>query len=145
MSAAAIKLGLLMLAFIPLLIYNLRTGNVKDALIGAILATGVIVAFFGPQIGAAPLTLSTLIGWALTTVCLVGAALLCGAPGGIAKFLIALLPWFSVGDYLMVIVIGMFLTVAVCLVTRRSAAIVPPMMAASLAVGLMTIFEINLL
>lgn len=145
MSAAAIKLGLLMLASIPLLLYNLRTGNVKDALIGAILATGVIVAFFGRQIGAAPSTFSTVIGWVLTAVCLVGGALLFGAPGGIAKFLIALLPWFPMGDYLMVIVIGMLLTVVVCLVTRRSAAIVPPTMAASLAVGLMTIFEVNLL
>jgi hypothetical protein len=145
MSAAAIKLGLLILASIPLLIYNLRTGGVKNALIGAILATGVIVAFFGPQIGAAPLTFFTLLGWVLAAVCLVGAAILCGAPGGIAKFLIALLPWFSIGDYLMVIVIGMFLTVVVCLITRRSAAIVPPMMAASLAIGLMNIFDVNFL
>lgn len=143
MSEAILKLGLLMLAFVPLLIYNLRTGAVANALLGAMLAIGIVAAFFGPYLGAAPITVATLVGWALAALLLLGLAFAGVVPGGIAKFLVALLPWFPMGDYLFVVAVGMVLTAVIGRMTGKNALIVPPMMAASLAVGLMTALSAN--
>lgn len=139
MSAATIKLGLLLLAFLPLLIDNIRTGQAKNALVGAMLALGVLAAFFGPSFGADPLKLSTLIGWILAAACLFGLAAAGVVPAGIAKFLIALLPWFPFKDYLLTVTIGMMLAALIGWATKKNALIVPPMMIAALAVGLMPV------
>ena len=128
-----------MLAFIPLLITNLRSGLVKYSLLAAMLALGVLAAFFGPSFGAEALKLSVLVGWFLTAAVLLGIAAYRAISGGVAKFLIALLPWFSFGDYLLVVTIGMFLAAAVGRVTGKDALIVPPMMVAALAIGLLPV------
>jgi hypothetical protein len=140
MTVAAIKLGLLMLALAPLLIDNIRTGTVKNGRVGALLAVGILMAFFGPAIGAPPLMLSAFVGWVLVGVLLLGAAAYRIVPGGIAKFLIALLPWFPFGDYLLVLTAGMLLAALVGYITGRNALIVPPMMAAAFAIGLLPFF-----
>ena len=143
MSAAIIKLGLLMLVFVPLLIYNLRTGDVATALLGAMLAIGVLAALFGPYLGAAPITLTSVVGWALVALLLLALGVAGVVPGGIAKFLIALLPWFALDDYLFVVAVGMVLAAIIGWMTGKNALIVPPIMAASLAVGLMTALSVN--
>jgi hypothetical protein len=75
MSFAAIKLCLLMLAFMPLLISNLRTGMVKNGLLSAMFGVGALVAFFGSSFGAQPLKLSALVGWGLVAGLLLGATI----------------------------------------------------------------------
>lgn len=139
MSAAAIKLALLMLALTPSLIYNMRTGNVRNRYVAALLATGLIVAFLGPYLGSASPTLWTVVGWVLAALFLFGVGFF-GIPGGISKFLMALLPWFPLTHYLIVVAIGIALMFVIWRITKReSVPIVPPMMAASLVVGLVSI------
>jgi hypothetical protein len=139
MTAAAIKLGVLMLALAPLLIYNIRTGMVKNGLVGVLLAAGVLMAFFGPAIGAPPLKLSALVGWILMGALLLGTAAFGVVPGGTAKLLIALLPWFPFGDYLLVFTAGMLLASLVAHLSGKNALIVPPMMAAAFTIGLLPV------
>jgi hypothetical protein len=140
MTAATIKLGFLMLGLAPVLIDNIRTGMLKNGLVGALFVAGVAVAFFGPAIGAPPLMLSAFVGWVLVGALLLGAAAFGVVSGGVAKFLIALLPWFSFGDYLLVFTAGMLLTTLVGYITKRNALIVPPMMAAAFTIGLLPVF-----
>ena len=139
MSVATIKLSLLMLVFIPLLISNLRTGMVKNGMLGTMFAIGVLVAFFDPAFGAQPLKLFALLGWGLTAGLLLGIAAYGAVSGGVAKLLIALLPWFPFGEYLLAVTIGMLLAAAVAHWTGKNALIVPPMMLAALAVWLLPI------
>ena len=92
MSVATIKLSLLMLVFIPLLISNLRTGMVKNGMLGTMFAIGVLVAFFGPAFGAQPLKLFALLGWGLTAGLLLGIAAYGAVSGGVAHCSFALVP-----------------------------------------------------
>jgi hypothetical protein len=139
MSIEFIKLCLLMLVFCPLLVTNLRTGLVKNGMLTAMFFVGVLIAFFGSTFGAEPLKLSAPIGWILTAALLLGVAAYGIVPGGIAKFLIALLPWFPLHDYLFVITIGMGLATLIGYASSRKALIVPPIMLSALAVGLMPV------
>ena len=140
MSAPLVKLCLLILAMTPLLTNNLRTGLVKNGLVGPLFVVGFLVAIFGTAFGAEPLKLSALLGWGLAAAVILPAAAYRAIPGGTAKFLIALLPWFAFGDFMLVLTIGMFSAAAVAYGTGKNALIVPPMMLAAFAVGLLPIF-----
>ena len=57
-------------------------------------------------------------------------------PGGVAKFLTALIPWFEFENYLLLVTFGMLLAGAIAKLTKRNAPIVPPFTMAALGLGL---------
>jgi hypothetical protein len=144
MSAALIKLGLLMLSMAPLLISNVRTGLAKNALLGLLLAIGVLAAVLRPVYGDEPLKLSSLVIWVFAAILLIGISASGIIGGGVAKLLIALLPWFSFGHYLLTITLGMLLAAVVGWIKGRAALIVPPMAFASALAALMPVIGISL-
>src|SRR5689334_5871023 len=55
-------------------------------------------------------------------------------PGGVAKTLMALLPWFAIESYLTVVSAGLLLAGLVGYATRRDAQVVPPLVIAGIVV-----------
>lgn len=99
-------------AALPALLANLRTDALPNSLSGILLLGGAAAvaaeAFLVPESGTLPLAF-----WALAAVGLVGLGAFGAVPAGIAKFLVALLPWFDDPfDYLTVATIGFFLAAA---------------------------------
>jgi len=137
MTPELIKLGLLMLAMAPLLVANLRSGTVPNGLVGLLLTCGIATAVLGPAFGAAPFVTSSLVWWAAGSVLLLAAAIFRAVSGGVAKFLIALIPWYDFEQYLIVVTLGMFLAAAIGKFGGTGwALIVPPLMSAALGVGI---------
>ncbi len=126
----------LLLIFVPLLVINLRNGLVPNGLLLLLFATGVVHAFALPYMQSEPLELGRLIWWGIGIAGGVAIFVFRLVPGGTAKLLMALLPWFALSEYLIVMTIGMFLAAAIGLATKRDALIVPPMMVAALGVSL---------
>ncbi|MBR0758539.1 hypothetical protein JQ604_40700 [Bradyrhizobium jicamae] len=130
-----VKLAAFLLASFPLLIDNLRTGNATNG--------NNLILLLG---GLAMLVLDRVMGWSdqslLTSACWIfaGAAILLvlvplgGGPFGVAKTLIALLPWFTVEGYLLVVTAGFLIAGAIGYVARRDAPVVVPLMVAGVFV-----------
>ena len=106
------------LAALPLLVDNVRTGRITNANNAILLVTSLGVLALGPSFGMAPFHLPAPSPWLL--VLLVPPALFATGAigGGAAKFLIALLPWFSPGEYLAIVAAG-FLAAGVIGKLRR--------------------------
>lgn len=137
MTPELIKLGLLMLTMTPLLVANLRSGNVPNLLVGLLLACGIAIAVLGPSFGTEPFVASSPLWWAAGSVLLLAAAIFRVVSAGVAKFLIALIPWYSLEQYLIVFTLGMFLAAAIGKLGGSSRALViPPVMCAALCVGI---------
>ena len=133
---ACVQLGLLMLSLLPLLVTNMRHGTVPNPWLAMLLIVGLGVAAFGDMSGAEPLTYGTPIWWIAGVVTILGLSVLGVVPGGVAKFLIALIPWFELKDYLLLVTFGMLLAGAIAKLTKRNAPIVPPFTMAALGLGL---------
>lgn len=88
-----------MLAMTPLLVANLRSGNVPNLLVGLLLACGIAIAVLGPSFGTAPFVWSSLLWWVAGSVLLLAAAIFRVVSAGVAKFLIALIPWYGLEEY----------------------------------------------
>ena len=98
------------LAILPLLLLNIRTGNVKNSYILLVFVAGLVIA-----------AVSRGSDWSLSSVLLIQFLWFVAAsavlfvlsctgiiPGGVAKTSIALLPWFSILSYLFVVTAGLF-------------------------------------
>ena len=101
-----------------------------------LLIVGLGVAAFGDMSGAEPLNYGTPIWWIAEVVTILGLSVLGVVPGGVAKFLTALIPWFELKDYLLLATFGMLLAGAIANLTKRYAPIVPPFTMAALGLGL---------
>lgn len=127
---------LLLALFMPLAVVNYRKRIVPNAMLGPMFVIGVVVALVPMYLTGAPLELSGLVWRAIVGVGCVTLYICKVIPAGVAKLLMALLPWFLPGEYLVVFSAGMVMAGACGLVTRKDAPIAPPMMIASLAVVL---------
>lgn len=137
MTPETIKLGLLILAMAPLLVANLRSGNVPNFLVGLLLACGIAIAVTGPSFGTESFSSISLLWWAVGAVLLLAAAIFRMVSAGVAKFLIALMPWYGLEQYLIVFTLGMFLAVAMGKFGGSSRVLIaPPIMSAALCVGI---------
>ena len=124
-----------LLAAAPLAIENLRTGAITNANNAILLAAGLGVLVLGPTLGMGAFQLPPLSPWLLVALLPFVMWALKWVGGGAAKFLIALLPWFSPGEYLAVVSIG-FLLAGIVGQARRSKVvqIAPPMVLIGLLV-----------
>ena len=125
------KAALLFVCFVPLLVANVRRGTVPNLLLGILLVAGVVMTIM-----LGPLTPGMLLWWGAGFVLFILAAAKGMIPGGVAKLFIALLPWFGLQGYLLVVVIGMVLAAIIGKMRGGNALVVPPMMAAALGVTL---------
>jgi hypothetical protein len=134
-SPLLIKTALFALAILPALIVNLKTGQAKNRDNAILFVAGVLVAIFGSYVGLDPLKLSTVIGWFGLAVLMLAAAAFGVVSGGVAKFMIALLPWFALGDYVALIIVGGFLTAGIAaLKSGKTAPVIAPMAASGIAI-----------
>jgi Flp pilus assembly protein protease CpaA len=136
MTLELFRLALLVATMLPLLVANLREGTVPNPLNALLLAVGLVVALFGSHVGLAAFDVSSLFWWLPGAALLLWMALRGWAAPGVAKFLIALFPWYDLQTYLLLMTCGMGLT-ALCgfVFKRQEVLIVPPMLFAVVAIG----------
>lgn len=131
------RLALLVGTMLPLLVFNLKEGTVPNALNALLLAVGLVVALFGSYVGLAAFEVSSVFWWLPGAVLLLWMAVSGWVPPGLAKFLIALFPWYDLHTYLLLITCGMGLTSLYSLVFKRQEVLfVPPMLFAVVAIGI---------
>ena len=113
-------------AALPALLSNLRSGKIPNLDSAIVLLSGLVVALAG-QCLAVGMDNPSYAFWGMALVCLIGLALAGALPGGIAKFLIALLPWFDgPATYLLAVAIGFFATAAIGFARRGTTVRVVP-------------------
>jgi Flp pilus assembly protein protease CpaA len=106
-------------AALPLVIDNLRTGQISNWNNTILLLGGLGILALGPTLGMSGFHLPAPSLWMLVALVPLAFFALGWVRGGAAKFLIALLPWFSSGEYLFVTISGLILAGVVALARRR--------------------------
>lgn len=106
-------------AALPLVIDNLRTGRITNWNNAILLFGGLGVLALGPTLGMSEFHLPAPSLWMLVALIPFAFFALGWIGGGAAKFLIALLPWFSPGEYLFVTIAGLILAGVIGRVRRR--------------------------
>ncbi len=123
------------IAALPMVVDNLRTGRITNWNNAIIFLVGLGVLALGPTLGMPEFHLPALSLWPLVAVVPFVMFALKWIRGGAAKFLIALLPWLSPGEYLCVTIAGFILASLVSLVRRqKEMQIAPPMVLIGLIV-----------
>lgn len=132
-----IQLAAFMVAILPLLIGNLRSlkvGNTENLLLFSL---GLAFTMMASEQGWSDRSATAIMVWVVGgTCCLLVAAVLGLIPGGIAKTLGALVPWFPPMQYLTVWLLGAGLMVGLALARRRSVGIVAPLVLSGIVVML---------
>jgi Flp pilus assembly protein protease CpaA len=117
-----------------MLIDNVRTGQIKNPNNVLLLIVGLGVLVLGPRLGMDGFHLPALSAWPLVALVPFGLWVKGWLGGGAAKFLIALLPWFSPGEYVWVAVGGLVACSVIAKALRqKDTRLVPP----AVAIGLM--------
>jgi Flp pilus assembly protein protease CpaA len=115
------------LATAPLVIDNLRRGKITNWNNAVLFVAGLGVLVLGQTLGMSAFQLPPLSPWMLVVFVPFIMFALKWVRGGAAKFLIALLPWFSRGQYIFVTVTGFFLAGVIGRVQRsQETQIAPP-------------------
>ena len=130
-----LKLAAFLLAILPLLIDNIHTGNATNRNNLILLLGGLAMLVLDRVMGWSDRSLLATGGWIIAgTAILFVVHRMVGIPSGVAKTLMALLPWFTTANYLVVITAGFLVTALIGFVTRRDAPVVPPLMIAGLVI-----------
>ena len=130
-----VKLAGFVLAIRPLMIDNLRTGSATNGNNLILLLGGLATLVLDRAMGWSDRSLMTSGGWIIAGMAiLVVVHRMIGVPSGVAKTLMALLPWFTVESYLVVVTAGLLVTALIGYVTRRDAPVVPSLMAAGILI-----------
>jgi hypothetical protein len=126
-----VKLAGFLLAILPLMIDNLRTGRATNGNNLILLLGGLAMLVFDRAMGWSDRSLLASGGWIIAGMAvLLVVPRMIGVPSGVAKTLMALLPWFTVESYLVVVTAGLLVTALIGYVTRRDAPVVPPLVVA---------------
>lgn len=133
-----VTLALFSLGVLPLLIDNLRTGQATNRNNSILAIAGLASTSINHVCGWEQQYLWVTGGWILLGV--IGLFILTSKgilPGGVAKTMMALLPWFTTTDYLLVIGAGFILAVLLALALgRRVVPITAPLVLSSIGVWL---------
>ena len=130
-----VKLAGFVLAIRPLMIDNLRTGSATNGNNLILLLGGLATLVLDRAMGWSDRSLMTSGGWIIAGMAiLLVVHRMIGVPSGVAKTLMALLPWFTVESYLVVVTAGLLVTALIGYVTRRDAPVVPSLMAAGILI-----------
>ena len=126
-----VKLTGFLLSILPLTIDNLRTGRATNRNNLILLLGGLAMLVLDRAMGWSDRSLLESGGWIIAGMAvLLVIHRMIGVPSGVAKTLMALLPWFTVANYLVVITAGLLITALIGFVTRRDAPVVPSLMVA---------------
>ncbi|WFU16999.1 hypothetical protein [Bradyrhizobium sp. CB3481] len=126
-----VKLAGFLLAILPLMIDNLRSGRATNGNNLILLLGGLAMLILDRAMGWSDRSLLASGGWIIAGMAiLLVVHRMIGVPSGVAKTLMALLPWFTVANYLVVITAGLLITALTGFVTRRDAPVVPSLMVA---------------
>ena len=128
-----LKLFLFIIIVLPAAYRNYTTSRISNSSNIAILVCGMAAAALVQWLAGQPISLP--VGtWVLTAIGVFAIFVVSGGGlnGGIAKFLIALVPWFSLPSYLMVVTMGFLIAAVVAKLGRGSAQVVPPFFAIGL-------------
>ncbi len=119
------------LVLLPVMIANLRTGRISNGQSALVLITGAALVV-AERVLTGTWTVAPLF-WGITAAAMLLLAALRVLPGGGAKFMIALLPWFANSGALMVVVTaGFFITAAIGYAKGGEGPLVPGFYAAGL-------------
>ena len=125
-----VKLAGFLLAILPLMIDNLRTGRATNANNFILMLGGIAMLVLYRTMGWSDRSLLASGGWIIAGMAvLLVVHRMIGIPSGVAKTLMALLPWFTVESYLVVVTAGLLITALIGYVTRREAPVVPSLVA----------------
>jgi Flp pilus assembly protein protease CpaA len=120
-------------AALPMAIDNIRTGLISNLNNAILFLGGIGVLALGPTLGMETFSLPAPSLWMLVALVPFALFALRLIGGGAAKFLIALLPWFSPGEYIFVTVAGfIFAGVAGVARSRKNMQILLPILVAGL-------------
>lgn len=128
-----VKLVLFVLIVMPVAYRNHVTSQISNRSNIAVLVSGMAVAALVQWLAGQPISLP--VGtWALTAAGVFAFFVVSGGGlnAGVAKFFIALVPWFSLPTYMMVLVAGCLVTAAVAKLGKGSAQVAPPLFAVGL-------------
>jgi hypothetical protein len=121
-----VKLAGFLVAILPLLIDNLRTGRATNANNLILLLGGLAMLILDRAMGWSDRSLLASGGWIIAGMAILFVVpRIIGIPSGVAKTLMALLPWFTLESYLVVVTAGLLVTALIGYVTRRDAPVVP--------------------
>ena len=130
-----VKLAGFVLAILPLMIDNLRTGRATNGNNFILLLGGVAMLELDRAMGWSDRSLLSSGGWIIAGMAVLFVVpRMVGIPSGVAKTLMALLPWFTVESYLVVVTAGLIVTALIGFVTRRDAPVVPPLVVAGVVI-----------
>ncbi|WOH66433.1 hypothetical protein [Bradyrhizobium sp. BWA-3-5] len=130
-----VKLAGFVLAILPLMIDNLRTGRATNGNNLILLLGGLATLVLDRAMGWSDRSLMKSGGWIIAGMAILFVVhRMIGVPSGVAKTLMALLPWFTVESYLVVVTAGLLVTALIGYVTRRDAPVVPSLMAAGILI-----------
>lgn len=116
------RLIALVIVFVPVMIVNLRSGELPNWGAAAVLVTGLVIGLFRPD----PLDLPWLF-WTIGSVIWIGLFAALRVPAGLVKIAMAFLPWFQdAGEYLAFVTIAMGITAAAGFLLRRALVPVAP-------------------
>lgn len=127
--------GLFVAAMLPLLIDNLRNGTATNGNNFILALGGILSLVIGHLSGWNQQSLWSAGAWiAMGGVTLMLVSILGLLPGGVAKMMMALLPWFTITNYFTVIAVGFILTIPIVLTNRRSLPMALPLAFAGIVV-----------
>jgi hypothetical protein len=130
-----VKLAGFLLAILPLLIDNLRTCRATNGNNLILLAGGLAMLVLDRAMGWSDRSLLASGGWIIAGMAVLFVLhQITDFPSGVAKTLMALLPWFTVDSYLLVVMAGFFATAAIGYVMRREAPVVPALTVAGVVI-----------
>jgi hypothetical protein len=130
-----VKIAGFVLAILPLMIDNLRTGQAANRNNLILLLSGISMLVLDRAMGWSDQPLLASGGWIIAGMAILFVVhRIIGIPPGVAKTLMALLPWFTVERYLVVVTAGLLVTALVGFITRRDAPAVPSLMVAGVVI-----------
>jgi hypothetical protein len=133
-----VKLAGFLLAILPLMIDNLRTGRATNGNNLILLLGGLAMLVLDRATGWSDRSLLASGGWIVAGMAiLLVLHQIADFPSGVAKTLMALLPWFSVDGYLLMATAGLLATGLFGYVTRRDAPV--PVVPALVVAGVFTL------
>jgi hypothetical protein len=130
-----VKLAGFLLAILPLMIDNLRTGRATNGNNLILLLGGLAMLVLDRAVGWSDRSLLASGGWIIAGMAILFVVhRMIGVPSGVAKTLMALLPWFTVEGYLVVVTAGLLITALIGFVTRRDAPAIPSLVVAGVVI-----------
>ncbi|MEE4537627.1 MAG: hypothetical protein V2J51_03940 [Erythrobacter sp.] len=109
----------------PAIVGNLTNGNLTSSANIFLSVGGCVIALVGVSLGIYEITGRSIVSALATLGTVMALYLRIGLPGGVAKMMIALIPWLGMWEYFWAVAVGLGLSYGISYVSRRTAAAGP--------------------